>query len=177
MTKNGDIYFTYTLNCGIGESSDSWIMIERLNSDFDTISTFFYDEVDIFNKSTCITTTKDDGLLLCSYSFYLTDRDYVWSRVSKFPASAFVSIEEAHANNLKVAVAYPNPGGDEMNIRTTLRDCNLTVYDMQGRKVHEQEVTDDVTSVDASNWQSGTYIWELKTENGKLKVEEGKWVK
>ncbi len=32
-------------------------------------------------------------------------------------------------------------------------------------------------SVDASKWQSGTYIWELKTENGKLKIEEGKWVK
>ena len=177
MTKNGDIYFTYTLNCGIGESADSWIMIERLNSDFDTISTFFYDEVDIFNKSTCITTTKDDGLLLCSYSFYLTDRDYVWSRVSKFPASAFVSIEEAHAHNLKVAVAYPNPGGDVMNIRTSLRNCTLQVYDMRGRMVHKQEITDDVTSVDASSWSSGTYVWELGTENGSGILESGKWVK
>ena len=78
---------------------------------------------------------------------------------------------------LKVAVAYPNPGGDVMNIRTSLRNCTLQVYDMQGRMVHQQEITDDVTSVDASNWQRGTYIWELKMENGELKVEEGKWVK
>jgi hypothetical protein len=48
---------------------------------------------------------------------------------------------------------------------------------MQGRIVHQQEITDDVTNVDASNWPSGTYFWELKTENGKLKIEEGKWIK
>ena len=97
--------------------------------------------------------------------------------IAKLPASAFVNIEEAHAHNLHLAVAYPNPGGDVMNIRTGLRNAVLSVYDIQGRKIHEQEIIDDVTSVDASNWQSGTYIWELKTENGKLKIEEGKWVK
>ena len=75
---------------------------------------------------------------------------------------------------------YPNPGGDVMNIRTSLRDCTLQVYDMQGRLVHQQEITDDVTSVDASKWQSGTYIWKLGMRNEELgikEVEEGKWVK
>ena len=67
---------------------------------------------------------------------------------------------------LKVAVDYPNPGGDVMNIRTSLRNCTLQVYDMQGRMVHQQEITDDVTSVDASGWQRGTYVWELGTGNG-----------
>ena len=78
---------------------------------------------------------------------------------------------------LKVAVAYPNPGGDVMNIRTSLRNCTLQVYDMQGRMVHQQEITDDVTSVDASNWQRGTYVWKLTINNEQLTVEEGKWVK
>ena len=67
-----------------------------------------------------------------------------------------------------------------MNIRTTLRDCNLTVYDMQGRIVHQQEITDDVTNVDASNWPSGTYIWKLGVRSVELRVKEvesGKWVK
>ena len=179
MTKDGGIYFTYTLNCGFYDNKDSWIVIERLDSDFDTIATFFYNENDVYNKATCITTTKDDGLLLVSYSYDINNHDKRWSKVSKFPASAFGidNIEEAHANNLHLAVAYPNPGGDMMNIRTGLRNAVLSVYDIQGRKIHEQEITDDITSVDASKWQSGTYIWELKTENGKLKIEEGKWVK
>ena len=81
---------------------------------------------------------------------------------------------------LKVAVAYPNPGGDVMNIRTSLRNCTLQVYDMQGRMVHQQEITDDVTSVDASGWQRGTYVWELGTGNGSGSGNgngSGKWVK
>ena len=101
--------------------------------------------------------------------------------IAIFPATVFGfepdNIEEAHAHGLHLAVAYPNPGSDVMNIRTGLKNAILTIYDINGRKIHEQEITDEVTSIDASKWQSGTYIWKLKTENGKLKVEEGKWVK
>ena len=64
-----------------------------------------------------------------------------------------------------------------MNIRTALRNATLCVYDMQGRKIHEQEITDDITSVDASKWSSGTYIWKLTIDNEQLTVEEGKWIK
>ena len=87
---------------------------------------------------------------------------------------------EAHAHGLHLAVAYPNPGGDVLNIRTGLRNAVLSVYDIHGRKIHEQEITDDVTSIDASKWQSGTYIWKLGMRNEELgikEVEEGKWVK
>ncbi|MBQ8760112.1 MAG: T9SS type A sorting domain-containing protein [Bacteroidales bacterium] len=183
MTKDGGIYFTYTLNCGFFDDKDSWIIIEKLDSDFDTIATFFYNEVGVYSKATCITTTKDDGLLLVSYSYDLYNHDDRWSKVTKFPASAFVNIEEAHAHNLKLAVAYPNPGGDIMNIRTGLRNATLQVYDMQGRKVHQQIITDEVTSIDASKWQNGTYVWELRAGNGNGRgnengiLESGKWVK
>ena len=111
---------------------------------------------------------------------FVNDPYTYYNYIKKFPPEAFLSIEEAHANDLKVAIAYPNPGGDVMNIRTTLRDCNLTVYDMQGRIVHQQEITDDVTPIDASKWQSGTYVWKLgvrSVELGVKEVESGKWVK
>ncbi len=160
------------------KNTDSWIIIEHLDENFETISELYYTsgEDEIYTFVNSIVSTKEEDLLLVGHANSLNG-DKSWNFVTKFPASAFVSIEEAHAHNLKVAVAYPNPGGDVMNIRTSLRDCTLQVYDMQGRMVHQQEITDDVTSVDASKWNSGTYIWNLKTENGKLKVEEGKWVK
>ncbi len=41
----------------------------------------------------------------------------------------------------------------------------VAAYDIQGRKIHEQEITDDVTSVDASAWNSGTYVWKLGMRN------------
>ena len=120
--------------------------------------------------------------LLVSYSYDIYDHDKRWSKVSKFPPSVFGidNIEEAHAHNLHLAVAYPNPGYDVMNIRTGLRNAVLSVYDINGRKIHEQEITDDITSVDASGWNSGTYIWKLGIRNEELgmkEIETGKWVK
>ena len=128
--------------------------------------------------------TKDNGVILIGDIRFMMDDEIYWEPyIVKFPASAFDTdnIEEAHAHGLKAAIAYPNPGGDVMNIRTALRNTTLLVYDMQGRKVYEQEITDDVTSIDASKWESGTYVWKLGTVNGnevegKI-LESGKWVK
>jgi hypothetical protein len=179
IAVDGNIYFAYTLNVGF-MYDDSWIMIEKLDANFDTISTFFYDQEWVYNNLFSMKATCDGGVILVSYSQNLDNGDKCSTTITKFPASAFVSIEEAHAHNLKVAVAYPNPGGDVMNVRTSLLDCIFQVYDMQGRMVHQQEITDDVTSVDASNWPSGTYVWKLGMRNEELgmkEIETGKWVK
>ena len=183
MTDDGNIFFAYSLNVGSVGHGDSWAVIEMLDANLDTISTLFYDIGEQMHTTVlCIKATDDDGLLLITKSKDLKNTNNRWTTVTKFPASAFNpdNIEEAHANNLHLAVAYPNPGGDVMNIRTGLRNAVLTVYDLQGRKIHEQEITDDVTSVDASKWQSGTYIWKLGIRNEELgikEVESGKWVK
>ncbi|WP_373720862.1 T9SS type A sorting domain-containing protein, partial [Bacteroides heparinolyticus] len=95
--------------------------------------------------------------------------------VVKFPAEAFVGIEEAHDNGLKVAVAYPNPGKDVLNIRTGLRDAWVEVYDSNGRLIHSQALTENVTGIDAGDWAEGIYVWKVMAE-GK-EAECGKWVK
>ena len=160
------------------KNTDSWIIIEHLDENFETISELYYTsgEDEIYTFVNSIVSTKEEDLLLVGVGNDL-DKDKSWNFVTKFPASAFVNIEEAHANNLHLAVAYPNPGGDVLNIRTGLRNATLHVYDMQGRKIHQQEITDEVTSIDASKWTNGTYIWELGTGNGGRILESGKWVK
>ncbi len=148
------------------------------------ISEWYYTQGEIYNQLVhTIYSTKDDDIILLGSSRFKIDEEILWEPyIVKFPASAFDpdNIEEAHAHGLHLAVAYPNPGGDVMNIRTALRNATLSVYDMQGRIVHEQEITDDVTSIDASRWNSGTYIWKLTINNEQFtikEVESGKWVK
>ena len=180
MTSEGYIYFAYTMDY-FDESGPSWVIIELLDKDFNKISELYFDEdEDVSTTVVCIEAAKDDGLIIVT--LHTENSQNKWSKITKFPASAFGidNIEEAHANNLHLAVAYPNPGGDVLNIRTGLRNAVLTVYDINGRKIHEQEITDDVTSVDASNWPSGTYIWKLGMWNEELgikEVETGKWIK
>ena len=141
-------------------------IIEHLNSDLDTISTM------VFGREIGSINSRDDGVLIVCGNDYVT----------KFPASTFgyEDTESIQEQELIHAVAYPNPGSDVMNIRTGLRNAILTIYDINGRKIHEQEITDEVTSIDASKWQSGTYIWKLGMRNEELgmkEVESGKWVK
>ena len=166
---NADVYY---------KNTDSWVVIEHLDENFETISEMYYTSGEDGNyiEVNSIVPTKNEDLLLVGHANSLNG-DKSWNFVTKFPASAFVNIEEAHANNLHLAVAYPNPGGDVLNIRTGLRNATLQVYDMQGRIIHQQIITDEVTSIDASKWNSGTYIWKLTINNEQLTIEEGKWVK
>ena len=172
------VFFAYTLNVGMFVDLDSWMMIECLDNAFDTISTMYYDlgnGVDVHSQAMSVTACKDGGVLLVFWSKNLDNTNQQWTTVTKFPAEAFVGIDEAHDNGLKVAIAYPNPGKDVLNIRTGLRDARVEVYDMSGRMIYGQEITENVTRINAEGWPSGTYIWKV-VANG-LEAESGKWIK
>ena len=70
---------------------------------------------------------------------------------------------------------YPNPGKDVLNIRTALQNAHVEVYDLNGRLLHSQRITADVTTIDASTWPSGVYVWKVFA-NGK-EAETGMWIK
>ena len=95
--------------------------------------------------------------------------------IYKIPQEAFDGINEAHDAGFAVAVAYPNPGKDVLNIRTGLKNARVEVYDVNGRLVHRQDITEDVTGIDAGGWAEGVYVWKV-ISNGK-EVETGKWIK
>ena len=87
-----------------------------------------------------------------------------------------------------MAVAYPNPGKDVLNIRTGLKDAWVEVYDMNGRMVHRQDITENVTGIDATDWSEGVYVWKVYVSDGgpstgsgtassTTLAETGKWVK
>jgi len=95
--------------------------------------------------------------------------------IFKVPKEAFDGIEEAHDAGFAVAVAYPNPGKDVLNIRTVLQNAHVEVYDMNGRMVYRQEIMENVTAINTTNWSEGTYVWKV-ISNG-IEVENGKWIK
>jgi hypothetical protein len=95
--------------------------------------------------------------------------------IIKITVSDFLNIEEAHLHGFAVATAYPNPGKDALNIRTGLKDAWVEVYDLNGRMVYRQEITDNITAINTSAWPSGAYVWRV-VANGK-EAESGKWIK
>ena len=152
-------------------------MIERLDANLDTVSTLFYDldKGNINSLAYSIISTHDGGTLLVFSSKNLDNTTQHWTTVTKFPAEAFLGIDEAHDNGLKVSIAYPNPGKDVLNIRTTLQNARIEIYDLTGKVVYNQEITDNITPITTTSWPSGTYIWKV-IANGK-EAESGKWIK
>ena len=97
------------------------------------------------------------------------------SVVYKVTISDFLDVEEAHSHGFAVAMAYPNPGKDMLNIRTGLKDARVEVYDVNGRMVYRQEITGNVTAINAETWPARIYVWKMISD-GK-EVENGKWIK
>ena len=89
-----------------------------------------------------------------------------WNCLIKISKETIVGIEEAHAAGFAVAVAYPNPGKNVLNIRTAVTmwqpyNAYVEIYDLTGKLVYNQEITDNITSINTENWPSGTYIWKV----------------
>ncbi len=115
-------------------------------------------------------------------------RDYC---IYKITLEDFVSVEEAHLHGLAVATAYPNPGGSTLNIRTTMPNAHVEVYDMNGRLIHSQAITENVTAIGAEDWAEGVYFWKVyasddgpstlrlgsATAGSGTLAETGKWIK
>ena len=171
------LYFCYSLDVGLSLAEDSWVVIEQLDNDFNTLAEVYYGTNDdqIWYCAESITLTRDGGVLMTSHTKKLTDQNQQGSVVVKFPAEVFDGIEEAHDNGLKVAVAYPNPGKDVLNIRTALQNVHVEIYDLSGKLIHKQQITDNITPITTTSWPSGTYIWKVMA-NGK-EAESGKWIK
>ena len=93
----------------------------------------------------------------------------------KITKETLVGIEEAHDAGFAVAMAYPNPGVNTLNIRTALKNARVEVYDLNGRLIHSQTLTENVTAIDATDWTEGVYVWKVYTNN--KEVENGKWIK
>ena len=84
-------------------------------------------------------------------------------------------IEEVPDNDVELAFAYPNPGHNSLNIQTDLQNAEIIVYDVFGRIIHNQQITDNVTTINTTYWSSGTYMWKVVVD-GK-QAESGKWIK
>ena len=95
--------------------------------------------------------------------------------IFRVPKETFDGIDEAHDAGFAMAVAYPNPGKDVLNIRTALQNAHVEIYDISGKLIHKQQITDNITPITTTSWPSGTYIWKVISDN--QEAESGKWIK
>ena len=85
------------------------------------------------------------------------------------------AVEEQIASN----TVYPNPGRDVLYVLTDWENAVVAVYDLNGRKMFEQQIDGYSISIATEDWPSGMYFWRVvgsSTCSGTL-TESGKWIK
>ena len=83
--------------------------------------------------------------------------------------------EEEVMTETSISKVYPNPGENILNIRTVLPEGRIEVYDILGKVVYKQDITEEVTKISTEGWGKGMYLWRVYSE-GK-EAESGKWIK
>ena len=91
------------------------------------------------------------------------------------------SVDGVSEETAECTEVYPSPGNNCMNIRTDLQNARVEVYDINGRLIHSQALTQNVTAIDATDWAEGVYVWKVykaSVSTGSTALAEtGKWVK
>lgn len=96
---------------------------------------------------------------------------YVYGLTGTLTASTIVAPEDA-LNQLKTSFAYPNPTSSSTKIDYTLPNGvntgEIVFYDTQGKEIKRFNVDNTLNSLQISteDLQSGTYYYNLQTEQG-----------
>ena len=145
---------------GNPRAKETWV--EGIGSDYGLLWSGYYGIPDGWH---CLLCFHQNGELIWQNPEYNT---------CTYPYDA---VEENKDSEVSI---YPNPGNNMLNICTALQNARVEIYDITGKLVYNQEITENVTSINTEGWPSGAYIWKVAvgTSTGLVtEVETGKWIK
>jgi hypothetical protein len=175
FTESGDVYMLAHMDFRASIDICNNFYLAWLDEDLNKKGEIYYHNETRALYPVSVHASPNGGCLVICIGFNREDPS-VWEHtIFKVSQGILDDIEEAHDAGFAVAVAYPNPGKDVLNIRTELQNARVEVYDMNGRMVYRQEITENVTAINTTDWSEGTYVWKLMAD-GK-EVESGKWIK
>ncbi len=182
IAKDGNILLGQTLYPGpvpFPGPYPSWFALNKFDPDLNLIWQKFYGG-DSFYRLQSITATEDGGCLLSGSQWRYNTGDTVNAyllKVDEFGNGPESSIHEQDKIKAHELILYPNPGSNQLNIRTAVQRLGgeFTMYNVTGKLVLNQKITQSITEVNTQYLPSGTYIYSY-THKGK-KIESGKWVK
>ena len=94
-----------------------------------------------------------------------------------YEISVVTAIEEAKDINLSVT-AYPNPTTDYLTLRIDefeISNLSFQLYDMNGKLLQNEKMTDTETQINMSNYVPSTYF--VRVINGNQSIKEFKIIK
>lgn len=158
------------------ERDPSWYYLAKVN---DTLGIIFekYIGGDAAYWLYSVAASSDGGILLAGTRENLTnDTAQIDGYLIKLDSNGCLTNLEANSNlQIKEALIYPNPGFDNLNIRTALKQCVFNMYDEAGKRVLTHDLTSRFTTLRVTGLKTGRYLYTIN--RGNKIVESGGWIK
>jgi hypothetical protein len=156
--------------------SESWFHLVKINPDITPVWEYWYGGDAYYHLYSMIATT-DGGCLMVGnrYDFgiqYL-ERDIYVVKVNS--DGLIVWTQEIPVNNQSVSV-YPNPGNNQLNIRTSQKESDFELINLNGQIVIRKTLNNSLTAINTELLESGIYFFRLIDKKTSL-IETGKWIK
>ncbi len=162
------INYDYILN-------ENCFLVTKTDNELNIIWEKFH-EINHYRKTTwfSVYATNDGGCIM-----FGIDLGYNTSVAVKMAPNGNITHINGEPSDQKAKeiILYPNPATTELTIQKAVQvgNCNVEFYNIEGKKVFYQNLTNSTTKIDISSLQKGSYIYKI-TDNSKI-IESGKWIK
>ncbi|MFA5418286.1 MAG: T9SS type A sorting domain-containing protein, partial [Bacteroidales bacterium] len=109
------------------------------------------------------------------YDYLVNEENEGDPYIIKTDAGLWLDTPQINEENVHRALVYPNPGNSEFSVRTTIKKAVFNLFDVNGRLLLEEPITELTTTINTSALPDGVYIWSV-TQQG-LVSDRGKWIK
>lgn len=178
INDQGEICVAGSFDNALGFFTDYYdlVYIAKLDPDLNLISERYIGRDAEYNPFS-IAATSDGGIAVGGYQYdYLVNEDYEGDAfIIKTDGGLWLDTPQVSEENVHRALVFPNPGSENLNLRTSIKQAIFSLYNLQGKVLLQQNINQLITTVFTGSLPSGAYWWTL-TKNGQLS-DKGKWVK
>ncbi len=161
---------------GFSGNDPSWFYVTKLNENLE-IQYEKYIGGDYYYWLYSVAAANDGGVLLSGFTLELGAPSYMKDGyfIKLDSTGCITNIPENSNLQIKEVLVYPNPGVNEMYIRTALNDCSVSLFDIRGNCLVCHNIKNHISRIDVDDLQPGIYTYLIEKEN--TVIETGKWIK
>jgi len=123
-----------------------------------------------------VTATTDGGVMLVGMNHEIGVQPFQKDvYIIKLDSLVYTNQPENSHIVVSDAIVYPNPGAENLYVRTALKNCTFLLYSSNGAQLVKKQLNNLITPVKTNKLTSGLYVYQI-LQNDKL-IKSGNWIK
>ncbi len=155
---------------------DSWYHLVKINSDLSSIWEYWYGG-DAYYFLYSILATNDGGCIMVGNRYdYETQNQERDIYIVKVDSNGLITWTQEIPIDKSETTVYPNPGTNQLNIKTTGNEMDFELLNINGQVVIRQMLDENQSTINTESLESGMYFYRLIDKKNKA-VKTAKWIK